>query len=139
MVTRAKFSASCLVLTGKLNLVPSMKAIMKEILFCGPPLRKNCSEEESPSLPKPNDEQEDDGFTDMNFFYVSYGVGYIIVVMGIAAVLHINPFWRRGWFNFIEYCIDTCFYFVLASFLQVLLLYKWMEMRIGALVTRLDI
>ncbi|XP_061972286.1 receptor-like protein 13 isoform X3 [Populus nigra] len=84
--------------------------------LCGPPLQNNCSEEESPLLPMPNDEQEDDGFIDMNFFYISLGVGYIVVVMGIAAVLYINPYWRRGWFNFIDYCIDTCFNFLLASF-----------------------
>ncbi|XP_052308912.1 receptor-like protein 15 isoform X3 [Populus trichocarpa] len=87
--------------------------------LCGPPLQNNCSEEESPSLPMPNDEQEDDGFIDMNFFYISLGVGYIVVVMGIAAVLYINPYWRRGWFNFIDYCIDTCFNFLLASFCKV--------------------
>jgi hypothetical protein len=84
--------------------------------LCGPPLQNNCSEEESPSLPMPNDKQEDDGFIDMNFFYISLGVGYIVVVMGIAAVLYINPYWRCGWFNFIDYCIDTCFNFLLASF-----------------------
>nr|XP_034912840.1 receptor like protein 21-like isoform X2 [Populus alba] len=83
--------------------------------LCGPPLRNNCSEEESPSLPMPHDEQEDDGLIDMNFFYISLGVGYIVVVMGIAAILYINPYWRRGWFNFIDYCIDTCFCFLLAS------------------------
>ncbi|XP_034912838.1 cuscuta receptor 1 isoform X2 [Populus alba] len=83
--------------------------------LCGPPLRNNCSEEESPWLPMPHDEQEDDGFIDMNVFYISLGVGYIVVMMGIAAILYINPYWRRGWFNFIDYCIDTCFCFLLAS------------------------
>ena len=36
--------------------------------LCGPPLRNNCSEEESPLQPMLNDEQEDDGFIDMDFF-----------------------------------------------------------------------
>ncbi|KAG6774962.1 hypothetical protein POTOM_018380 [Populus tomentosa] len=43
-------------------------------LLCGAPLQNYyCSEEESPSQPVPNDEQEDDGFINMNVFYVSFG------------------------------------------------------------------
>ncbi|KAG6773107.1 hypothetical protein POTOM_020361 [Populus tomentosa] len=65
-------------------------------LLCGAPLQNYyCSEEESPSQPMPNDEQEDDGFIDMNVFYVSFGVCYIIVVLAIAEALYINPLWRR--------------------------------------------
>ncbi|KAG6780342.1 hypothetical protein POTOM_013196 [Populus tomentosa] len=82
----------------------------------GPPLRNNCSEETVSSQPVPNDEQGDDGFIDMEFFYISFGVCYTVVVMTIAAVLYINPYWRRRWLYFIEDCIDTCYYFVVASF-----------------------
>jgi len=84
--------------------------------LCGPPLRNNCSEEAVSSQPVPNDEQGDDGFIDMEFFYISFGVCYTVVVMTIAAVLYINPYWRRRWLFFIEDCIDTCYYFVVASF-----------------------
>ncbi|XP_061980431.1 cuscuta receptor 1-like [Populus nigra] len=84
--------------------------------LCGPPLRKNCSEEAVPSQPVPNDEHGDDGFIDMEFFYISFGVCYTVVVMTIAAVLYINPYWRRRWSYFIEDCINTCYYFVVASF-----------------------
>ncbi|KAI9393840.1 hypothetical protein POPTR_005G008600v4, partial [Populus trichocarpa] len=84
--------------------------------LCGPPLQNNCNEEESPSQPMPNDEQEDDGFIDMDFFYLNFGICYTIVVTTIAAVLYINPYWRRRWFYFIEDCIDTCNYFMVASF-----------------------
>ncbi|KAG6782043.1 hypothetical protein POTOM_011430 [Populus tomentosa] len=85
-------------------------------LLCGPPLRNNCSEEAVSSQPVPNNEQGDDGFIDMDFFYISFSVCYTIVVMTIAAVLYINPYWRRRWLYFIEDCIDTCYYFVVASF-----------------------
>uniref|UniRef100_A0A6N2KWV6 Leucine-rich repeat-containing N-terminal plant-type domain-containing protein n=2 Tax=Mesangiospermae TaxID=1437183 RepID=A0A6N2KWV6_SALVM len=44
--------------------------------LCGPPLPNNCSEEESPLQPMPNDEQEDDCFIDMDFFYISFSMGY---------------------------------------------------------------
>ncbi|KAI5560275.1 hypothetical protein BDE02_16G036700 [Populus trichocarpa] len=83
--------------------------------LCGPPLRNNCSEEAESQL-VPNDEQGDDGFIDMDLFYISFGVCYTIVVMTIATVLYINPYWRRRWLYFIEGCIDTCYYFVVASF-----------------------
>ncbi|XP_061980429.1 cuscuta receptor 1-like isoform X2 [Populus nigra] len=86
------------------------------LFLCGPPLRNNCSEEAVPSQPVPNDEQGDDGFIDMEFFYISFGACYTVVVMTIAAVLYINPYWRHRWLYFIEDCIDTCYYFVVASF-----------------------
>ena len=41
-----------------------------------------------PSQPVPNDEQGDDGFIDMDFFYISFGVCYTIVVMTIATILY---------------------------------------------------
>ncbi|KAG5244661.1 receptor protein [Salix suchowensis] len=85
-------------------------------LLCGPPLQNKCSEEESPSQPMPNDEREDDGFIDMDVFYVSLGVSYVIVVLTIAAVLYINPLWRGRWFYFIEDCIDTCYCFLVVNF-----------------------
>ncbi|KAG6780319.1 hypothetical protein POTOM_013173 [Populus tomentosa] len=84
--------------------------------LCGPPLRNNCSEETVSSQPVSNDEQGDYGLIDMEFFYISFGVCYTVVVMTIAAVLYINPYWRRRWLYFIEDCIDTCYYFVVASF-----------------------
>jgi Leucine-rich repeat (LRR) protein len=84
--------------------------------LCGPPLQNNCSEEAVSSHPVPNDEQGDDGFIDMEFFNISFGVCYTVVVMTIAAVLYINPYWRRRWLYFIEDCIDTCYYFMVASF-----------------------
>ncbi|KAG5244653.1 leucine-rich repeat receptor protein [Salix suchowensis] len=55
-------------------------------LLCGPPLQNKCSGEESPSQPMPNDEREDDGFIDMDVFYVSFGVSYIIVVVVIIYI-----------------------------------------------------
>jgi len=84
--------------------------------LCGPPLRNNCSEEAVSSQPVPNDEQRDDGFVDMEFFYISFGVCYTVVVMTIATVLYANPYWRRRWLYFIKDCIDRCYYFVVASF-----------------------
>jgi Leucine-rich repeat (LRR) protein len=86
-------------------------------LLCGPPLQNSCDKTESPSARVPNDSNNGDGgFIDMDSFYASFGVCYIIVVLTIAAVLCINPHWRRRWFYFIEECIDTCFCFLAINF-----------------------
>jgi hypothetical protein len=88
-------------------------------LLCGPPLKNSCSELESPSQSEPNDSnsgREHDGFMDMYVFFVSFGVCYTIVVLAIASVLYINPYWRHRWFYFIEECMETCYYFVLHTF-----------------------
>jgi hypothetical protein len=84
--------------------------------LCGPPLQNNCSEEAVLSQLMPDDEQGDDGFINMEFFYISFGVCYTVVVITIAAVLYINPYWRCRWLYFIEDCIDTYYYFMVASF-----------------------
>uniref|UniRef100_A0A6N2L1P7 Leucine-rich repeat-containing N-terminal plant-type domain-containing protein n=1 Tax=Salix viminalis TaxID=40686 RepID=A0A6N2L1P7_SALVM len=78
-------------------------------LLCGPPLGNGCDKRESPSERVPDISNRDDGSIDMDSFYVSFGVCYIIVVLTILAVLCINPHWRRRWFYFIEECIDTCY------------------------------
>jgi len=67
--------------------------------LCGSPLQNNCNEEESPWQPKDNDEQEDDGFINMGFFYINFGICYIVVVMKITAILYINSYWRPGGFT----------------------------------------
>ncbi|XP_052309074.1 receptor-like protein 13 isoform X5 [Populus trichocarpa] len=85
-------------------------------LLCGPPLQNSCDKTESPSARVPNDSNGDGGFIDMYSFYASFGVCYIIAVLTIAAVLCINPHWRRRWFYFIEECIDTCYCFLAINF-----------------------
>ncbi|KAL9355944.1 hypothetical protein Peur_049197 [Populus x canadensis] len=85
-------------------------------LLCGPPLQNSCDKTESPSARVPNDFNGDGGFIDMYSFYASFGVCYIIAVLTIAAVLCINPHWRRRWFYFIEECIDTCYCFLAINF-----------------------
>jgi len=85
-------------------------------LLCGPPLQNSCDKMESPSARVPNDSNGDDGLIDIDSFYASFGVFYIIVVLTIAAVLCINPHWRRRWFYFIEECIDTCYCFLAINF-----------------------
>ncbi|XP_021674213.2 cuscuta receptor 1 isoform X2 [Hevea brasiliensis] len=82
--------------------------------LCGLPLSMSCSAAISPS-PSPRvstvDEAES-GFIDMDVFYVSFVVAYIIILLTIAAVLWINPYWRQAWFYFIEVSFTKCQYFL---------------------------
>ncbi|KAI8006562.1 Receptor-like protein 1 [Camellia lanceoleosa] len=91
-------------------------------LLCGLPLKTNCLGT-IPTLTTPkvlDGEVDYDGFIDMEVFYVSFLVSYIIVLMGIVAVLFINPHWRRAWFHLIEVCMTTWYYFVLDNFMKFL-------------------
>ena len=75
-------------------------------LLCGPPLRNICTKMRPPSTMP----------VDMGVFYISFVVAYITVLLRIVAVLYINPYWRRAWFNLIEVCIDTCYCFVVVHY-----------------------
>ena len=91
-------------------------------LLCGPLLPNSCTEiQPTSTMQKDKDEEGDDGgFMDMESFYVSFIVSYVIVLLTIVAVLIINPHWRNVWFRFIEVCITSCYYFVLNSFRKIL-------------------
>ncbi|GKU93333.1 hypothetical protein SLEP1_g6935 [Rubroshorea leprosula] len=77
--------------------------------LCGAPLQINCTKIESPSVLTnvSNYDRENNGLIDMSAFYWSFVVTYVVVLMAIATVLHINPYWRRAWFYFIEVCITS--------------------------------
>ncbi|CAL5391089.1 unnamed protein product [Camellia sinensis] len=80
-------------------------------LLCGLPLQTNCNKTVPTSImPKGLERKiEDGGFIDMEVFYVSFLVSYIIVLLGIVAVLFINPHWRQAWFHLVEVCMTSCF------------------------------
>ncbi|XP_040996097.1 receptor-like protein 15 [Juglans microcarpa x Juglans regia] len=82
-------------------------------LLCGPPLHKACTKIQPPSnIPTDDKGDEACGFMDLELFYVSFAVSYMTMLLGIVAILYINPHWRWAWFNFVELCISTCYYFV---------------------------
>ncbi|KAL5798774.1 hypothetical protein ACOSQ2_003594 [Xanthoceras sorbifolium] len=82
--------------------------------LCGPLLPKSCNAIESPrSLPTDLiDIKEGKDFMDMDIFYINFTVSYIIVLLAIAAVLFINPYWRRTWFYVVEIWTTSVYYFV---------------------------
>jgi hypothetical protein len=63
--------------------------------LCGEPLHKICDALTPPSPTSTNNE-DNGGFMDMEVFYVSFGVAYIMVLLMIGAVLCINPYWRQA-------------------------------------------
>ncbi|KAL2504363.1 receptor like protein 56 [Abeliophyllum distichum] len=84
--------------------------------LCGRPLPFDCigSKPVPPSVF--DDESEESGFMDMEFFYISFTVSYVSVVICIATVLYINPDWRRAWFHLIDvYIINPFFMLALRS------------------------
>jgi hypothetical protein len=81
--------------------------------LCGEPLLKIYGATMPPS-PSPTftNNEDNGGFMDMEVFYVTFWVEYIMVLLVIGAVLYINPYWRRAWFHFIEVSINNCYYFL---------------------------
>ncbi|KAJ8769701.1 hypothetical protein K2173_005304 [Erythroxylum novogranatense] len=78
--------------------------------LCGLPLPKSCRNEETTtpsSMTKESldDDDVDDGAIDMEVFYISFFVTFVIILASIAGVLCINPYWRKAWFYFIEMVI----------------------------------
>ncbi|KAG5226231.1 receptor protein [Salix suchowensis] len=71
--------------------------------LCGQPLPKACDVVMPPSpMPTSTNNEDNGGFMDMEVFYVSFGVAYIMVLVVTGVILYINPYWRRAWFHFIE-------------------------------------
>ncbi|XVE98442.1 hypothetical protein REPUB_Repub03eG0106900 [Reevesia pubescens] len=93
---------------------------MENPLLCGPPLHKNCTETDSiQTIPNASDSEEESCLVDKYVFYVTFLVSYAIVLIGIAAILYINPYWRRAWFYFIEQCIETCHFHIVDNLLSI--------------------
>ncbi|XVE80973.1 hypothetical protein DITRI_Ditri15bG0024900 [Diplodiscus trichospermus] len=82
--------------------------------LCGPPLKNSCSEGDSPKTPSASfgEDHEENGFMDMGDFYVSFVVSYVMILLAIAIVLYINPYWRQAWFYFIGERSTACYFFI---------------------------
>ncbi|KAA3478447.1 receptor-like protein 12 isoform X1 [Gossypium australe] len=85
--------------------------------LCGSLVGKNCSPVATPLTPKASaSNKEDHDFIDMDAFYGSFFACYVIVLLCIAAVLYINPYWRQAWFYYVQMAVDSCYYFVVDNF-----------------------
>ncbi|KAL2487574.1 receptor like protein 56 [Forsythia ovata] len=84
--------------------------------LCGRPLPVDCTGSKPVPPSAFDDESEENGFMDMEFFYISFTISYVSVVLCIATVMYINPHWRRAWFHLIEvYIINPFFRLALRS------------------------
>ncbi|WRX12787.1 Leucine-rich repeat - like 10 [Theobroma cacao] len=87
--------------------------------LCGPPFHNNCSETDSPSTVSTASDDEEGSLLDTYVFCVSFLVSYVVVLLGIFAVLYINSCWRKAWFVFIEDCITYCRFSTVGNFLEL--------------------
>ncbi|XVE63634.1 hypothetical protein DITRI_Ditri07aG0035500 [Diplodiscus trichospermus] len=97
---------------GQLGAFDESRYLRNPFLY-GTLVQKNCSPIEPPLTPKAStSNRQDDGLIDMNVFHVSFIVSYI-VLLSIAAVLYINPYWKQAWFYHVEMGVNSCYYFVI--------------------------
>ncbi|KDO36242.1 hypothetical protein CISIN_1g036717mg, partial [Citrus sinensis] len=62
--------------------------------LCGPPINKSCTN--LPKLLEPSSKgAEDESAVDMVAFYWSFVASYVTLMLGLLAILWINPYWRR--------------------------------------------
>ncbi|KAK7272603.1 hypothetical protein RJT34_29311 [Clitoria ternatea] len=61
-------------------------------------------------IPTPlNDGNKNDSAIDFTSFYWSFAASFGTVLIMLATILWINPYWRRAWFYFIQVCLHKCF------------------------------
>ena len=85
--------------------------------LCGAPLKRKCNTSiEPPCAPSQSFESEAKWHDiDHVVFFASFTTSYIMILLGFATILYINPYWRYRWFNFIEECMYSCYYFAFDS------------------------
>ncbi|XP_057996054.1 cuscuta receptor 1 [Hevea brasiliensis] len=85
------------------------------LFLYGCPLMKNCTEISLPPSKSRTsiENKESSCFIDKDAFHASFGVTYIMVLLVIAAILYINPYWRQAWFYYIEVSTNNCYYFII--------------------------
>ncbi|KAE8689048.1 hypothetical protein F3Y22_tig00110945pilonHSYRG00336 [Hibiscus syriacus] len=84
----------------------------------GEPLPKCADTGSSP--PKPNsttNNDEDYGLIYMRAFRLTFITSYIMILLVVPVVLHINPYWRRAWFYHVMTAATFYYYFVLDNVL----------------------
>ncbi|XP_027772210.1 LOW QUALITY PROTEIN: receptor-like protein 13 [Solanum pennellii] len=81
-------------------------------LLCGYPLDNECNGTKSSNTSN-NGNEESAGFMDTDSFYISFVASYGAILLGITAVLGINPYWRTTWFRLVEVLMLSSYYFLL--------------------------
>ncbi|KAL6320034.1 hypothetical protein AAG906_003132 [Vitis piasezkii] len=69
--------------------------------LCGAPLTDGCGEDGKPKGPVPDDDdEEDNGWIDMKWFYLGMPWGFVVGFWAILAPLAFNRAWRYAYFRF---------------------------------------
>ncbi|MCD7465342.1 hypothetical protein HAX54_001059 [Datura stramonium] len=80
--------------------------------LCGYPLDNNCSSTKLSNTSN-NEGEESAGFEDVECFYIGFLVSYGAILLGLAAALCFNPYWRKAWFMMVEALMLWSYYFLL--------------------------
>ena len=71
--------------------------------LCGAPLTDGCGEDGKPKGPVPDDDdEEDNGWIDMKWFYLGMPWGFVVGFWAILAPLAFNRAWRYAYFRFLD-------------------------------------
>ncbi|KAH0644559.1 hypothetical protein KY284_032443 [Solanum tuberosum] len=82
--------------------------------LCGYPLDNKCGM--SPKLSntsKINGDEESSELEDIECFFIGFVASYGAILLGLAAALCFNRYWRKAWFMMIDALMFCCYYFVL--------------------------
>lgn len=70
--------------------------------LCGPPLRKNCSDGGGEVLGKDDDEDENGGSDEIEWFYALLLLGYAVGFSAVCTSLVLKESWREAYFGSLE-------------------------------------
>jgi len=78
--------------------------------LCGFTLSENCTASELPSAAPSGDSDDfEEGWMDMETFYLSFAASATTMFLAVLAILWINPHWSNMWFYFAKTCVlVTC-------------------------------
>ncbi|XP_048232527.1 receptor-like protein EIX2 isoform X1 [Ricinus communis] len=75
--------------------------------LCGPPLTNNCTVPGvQPRTESSNENRKSDGGFEVNGFYVSMALGFIVGFWGAFGPLVVNRQWRHAYFHFLDHLWD---------------------------------
>ncbi|KAK4707319.1 hypothetical protein R3W88_033093 [Solanum pinnatisectum] len=81
--------------------------------LCGYPLDNTCGIPKLSNTSKINGGEESSVLEGIQCFYIGFVVSYGAILLGLAAALCFNRYWRKAWFRMIEALMFYCYYFVL--------------------------
>uniref|UniRef100_M1A3X3 Disease resistance protein n=2 Tax=Solanum tuberosum TaxID=4113 RepID=M1A3X3_SOLTU len=81
--------------------------------LCGYPLDNTCGIPKLSYTSKINGGEESSDLEDIQCFYIGFVVSYGAILLGLAAALCFNRYWRKAWFRMIEALMFYGYYFLL--------------------------